>query len=91
VQEAAGKRRVADGHERVSRECKLPYGFLGPSRLPVPRVVDLDRLKDASGAASAELASEEEFRDRFPDCEVGAMPPFGNLWDREVFADRRCS
>lgn len=57
--------------------------------LPAPYQVDLDRLKEASGAESVELATEEEFQDLFPDCEVGAMPPFGNLWDMEVFADRR--
>ena len=34
-----------------------------------------------------ELATETEFRDRFPDCETGAMPPFGNLYGMDVFAD----
>jgi len=34
-----------------------------------------------------ELASEEEFQDRFPQCETGAMPPFGNLFGMPVFAD----
>jgi Ala-tRNA(Pro) deacylase len=32
-----------------------------------------------------QLASEREFRDRFPDCELGAMPPFGNLYGMDVF------
>jgi Ala-tRNA(Pro) deacylase len=36
-----------------------------------------------------ELATEAEFKDLFPTCEPGAMPPFGNLWDMEVFADQR--
>jgi Ala-tRNA(Pro) deacylase len=32
-----------------------------------------------------ELATEYEFKNRFPDCELGAMPPFGNLYDMEVY------
>ncbi len=39
------------------------------------------------GATHAVLASEQEFKDRVPDCETGAMPPFGNLYDLPVFAD----
>ncbi len=31
------------------------------------------------------LANEMEFKDKFPECEVGAMPPFGNLWDMPVY------
>jgi len=39
------------------------------------------------GARSVELASEADFKDRFPDCETGAMPPFGNLYHMRVIAD----
>ena len=39
------------------------------------------------GTLTVELASEEEFKGRFPDCEVGAMPPFGNLYEMETFVD----
>jgi Ala-tRNA(Pro) deacylase len=46
--------------------------------------VNLALLCKATGAQDAALASEQEFRDRFPDCEVGAMPPFGNLFGFEV-------
>lgn len=49
--------------------------------------LDLDLLRSAAGANRAELASEAEFKDRFPECETGAMPPFGNLYDMTVFAD----
>jgi Ala-tRNA(Pro) deacylase len=49
--------------------------------------VDLSRLSTAARANHAALASEQEFKDRFPDCETGAMPPFGNLYDLRVFAD----
>jgi Ala-tRNA(Pro) deacylase len=47
------------------------------------------RLKEGLGGARVELASEEDFRHKFPECEVGAMPPFGNLYDMPVFADRQ--
>lgn len=53
--------------------------------LPASRRVDLDHLKDAVGATEVTLASESEFKVLFPDCEVGAMPPFGNLYDMGVY------
>ena len=57
--------------------------------LPAPDHVSANRLKEFSGAEEVELASEDEFADLFPKCEVGAMPPFGNLWDMDVFVDQR--
>jgi Ala-tRNA(Pro) deacylase len=48
-------------------------------------VVSLGRIKAVTGARDAHLASEHEFEDSFPDCEPGAMPPFGNLYGMEVF------
>jgi len=53
--------------------------------LPATHKVDLKQLAEESGAKKAELAAEEEFRDKFPDCEVGAMPPFGNLYGFDVY------
>jgi Ala-tRNA(Pro) deacylase len=55
--------------------------------LPASFNVDLARIKSAAGASSVALASEREFRSRFPDCETGAMPPFGNLYDVPVYVD----
>ena len=52
-------------------------------------MVSLERLRRVTGAEMVELASEEEFGDLFPGCEVGAMPPFGNLWDLNVFVDQK--
>ena len=49
--------------------------------LPAPEMVRLNHLRAETGADRVELASEEEFKGRFPDCEVGAMPPFGNLYE----------
>ncbi len=62
-------------------------GRLAMAVLPASRGVDFTLLKGAAGAAEAELASEREFADFFPECEVGAMPPFGNLYDMPVYAD----
>jgi len=53
--------------------------------LPASYRVDFDMLKEVAGSKRIELADEEEFRDRFPDCELGAMPPFGNLFGMETF------
>jgi Ala-tRNA(Pro) deacylase len=53
--------------------------------LPANRKVNLEDLQDVTGSDIVEMASEEEFTSLFPDCEVGAMPPFGNLYGMEVF------
>jgi len=60
-------------------------GHLAMAVLPASQKVDLDRLREAAGADQVELASEREFRDYFPDCDLGAMPPFGNLYGLEVY------
>ncbi len=54
--------------------------------LPASCKINLELLKEGVKAKSLEIATEKEFKDLFPDCEVGAMPPFGNLYDMEVFA-----
>ena len=66
-------------------------GSLAMAVLPADLDVNFDQLKAAAGADKAELASESEFKDRFPECEVGAMPPFGNLYDMPAYADERLS
>jgi Ala-tRNA(Pro) deacylase len=55
--------------------------------LPGSHRLDLEKLGRAVGSAFTRLATEEEFGHVFPDCEVGAMPPFGNLYDIEVRVD----
>jgi Ala-tRNA(Pro) deacylase len=55
--------------------------------LPSFKRVDLDRLQKATDAKHVELASEREFKEVFPECELGAMPPFGNLYGIKVFVD----
>jgi Ala-tRNA(Pro) deacylase len=55
--------------------------------LPSSRHVDLLLLKASAYAKTIRLVAEEEFRDLFPGCEIGAMPPFGNLYGMPVFID----
>jgi Ala-tRNA(Pro) deacylase len=62
-------------------------GRLVMAVLPALLHVDLALLKNATKAGTAAVAAEDEFRFRFPECETGAMPPFGNLFGMTVFAD----
>jgi Ala-tRNA(Pro) deacylase len=56
--------------------------------LPAPYHVDPKKAAEALGAREVRLAGEETFAQTFPDCEVGAMPPFGNLYGVPVCVDR---
>lgn len=56
--------------------------------LPASRQVDLHRLRDIFFADHVRLATEDELKALFPDCELGAMPPFGNLYGLPVYVDQ---
>ncbi|MHB9155524.1 MAG: aminoacyl-tRNA deacylase [Endomicrobiales bacterium] len=60
-------------------------GKLAMVVLPANEKIQFDRLQQATGARQAGLAPEDEFKGRFPSVEPGAMPPFGNLYDLEVY------
>lgn len=60
-------------------------GKMAMAVLPATYKVDFDLLKEAAGANVVELAHEEEFQSLFPGCDVGAMPPFGNLYGMDVY------
>src|SRR3546814_17562310 len=66
-------------------------GDLAMMVMPAAYRIDLTRLSRAMGGREVELAQETEFSDAFPDCELGAMPPFGNLYDVPVSVDARLS
>jgi Ala-tRNA(Pro) deacylase len=55
--------------------------------LPAHLKIDLNRFSEALGGRKVTLAEEHEFSERFPGCAPGAMPPFGNLYDMEVYVD----
>jgi len=61
-------------------------GKLAMAVLPATRKVVLQDLRELTGCDDVKFASELDFKSRFPDCEVGAMPPFGNLYGMEVYA-----
>ncbi|KKM13424.1 hypothetical protein LCGC14_1716380 [marine sediment metagenome] len=56
--------------------------------LPAYCKINFELLQEAAGATNVELSSEQEFKDMFPGCEIGAMPPFGNLYGMEVLVDK---
>lgn len=55
--------------------------------LPADLMVDLERLRDLARAHTVRLATEAEIVQLYPECEPGAMPPFGPLYGQRVFAD----
>ncbi len=63
-------------------------GKMAMAVVPASRKVGFDLLREAAGANSVQLASEQAFRDMFPGCEVGAMPPFGNLYGMDVYVSK---
>jgi Ala-tRNA(Pro) deacylase len=64
-------------------------GLLAMVVVPAALHVDLERLQNLVCAQTVEIATERDFANAFPDCEPGAMPPFGNLYDMPVYADLR--
>ncbi len=61
-------------------------GHMAMVVLPATHMIKMELLKKVVGNENLRLATEQEFKDRFPDCEVGAMPPFGNLYSMEAYA-----
>ena len=79
-------------HEKGSHVAKVfiarTDGQLIMLVLPAPAHVDFDRVKAMLGAETVQRAREVEFAHLFPDCDVGAMPPFGNFYNVPVYIDR---
>jgi Ala-tRNA(Pro) deacylase len=55
--------------------------------LPGNLKVHVNTARESLGAKSVRLATEDEFISNFPECEIGAMPPFGNLFGLKVVVD----
>lgn len=53
--------------------------------LPANLKIVIQDLRDITGAHDIKFSTEAEFKSLFPDCEVGAMPPFGNLYGMDVY------
>lgn len=75
------------GKEIAKAVMAVVDGALAMIIVPGSKHVDLRSLKAALGAKEVALAHEHEFAHVFPDCEVGAMPPFGNLYNVPVYVD----
>jgi Ala-tRNA(Pro) deacylase len=75
------------GSELAKTVMLKKNGELCMAVLPASKLVNLAVFAKVTNGAEISLASESDFKDRFPDCEVGAMPPFGNLYGLRVYAD----
>jgi Ala-tRNA(Pro) deacylase len=87
-------REVASAEHVPAREMAKTVIFLseqgyGMAVLPADSVVDLEQLRLDLGLSRLRLATEAELSELFPTCELGAMPPFGNLFSLPVYADSR--
>ncbi len=84
AQETAASAHVP-GRDLAKTVMARVEGRMAMLVLPAQYRVDFRVLCDLIGTDDVELATEKEFRTLFPDCEPGAMPPFGNLYDMDVY------
>jgi Ala-tRNA(Pro) deacylase len=76
------------GKQMAKSVIVMVDGEMAMAVLPASKRLDFTDLQRATGAKKIRLAKEYEFRDRFPDCETGAQPPFGNIYDMNVFVSK---
>ncbi len=79
-------------HLSGKRLAKVVMVVAGANKLVMAVVpancrVDLDKLGPLLNTGGIRLATEEEFKDAFPECELGAMPPLGNIYHIDVWID----
>ena len=84
AQEIAAKAHISGKNLAKTVMIKLD-GKMVMAVLPAAYHVNFQLLKEVTGAADIKLAREDEFVDLFPDVDVGAMPPFGNLYGLDVY------
>ncbi len=85
-------REVAAAEHLPAQEVAKVVVFLAENGyrmvvLAASKVIDFQELRAMLGFSHARLATEKELSQLFPDCDLGAMPPFGNLYDMPVFLD----
>jgi len=90
AQEIAASAHVP-GKELAKTVLVTVDGKMAMAVLPASYRVDVRLLREAAGASAVELAMEREFKGMFPDCELGAMPPFGNLYGMDVYVAQSLS
>ena len=84
AQETADRARVP-GREFAKTVMVRLDDRMAMAVLPAPEKVNFTLLQQAAGARTISLATEPDFHEMFPDCDLGAMPPFGNIYDLDVF------
>ncbi|MGE5681742.1 MAG: aminoacyl-tRNA deacylase [Bacillota bacterium] len=84
AQETAAKSHVK-GREFAKTVLILINDSMVMTVLPASHLIDFPKLKKTLRIDDIRLASETEFKMKFPDCEVGAMPPLGNLYGMDVY------
>ena len=87
AQEIAAVQRVP-GKEMAKVVMVKADGKMVMLVLPASYQVDMKKLKAALQCKKVGMAKEKEFEELFPDCEIGAMPPFGNLYNLDVLVDK---
>lgn len=74
--------------KRLAKTVILDFdGRLIMAVLPAAHHLDLNKLKEALAAKRLEMLPESELTELFPDCDLGAIPPFGNLYGMDVWVD----
>jgi Ala-tRNA(Pro) deacylase len=84
AQEVAASAHIA-GRELAKTIIVQLDGSMAMAVLPANKKIVLQDLREVTGSDQVRFASEETFREKFPECETGAMPPFGNLYGMEVY------
>jgi Ala-tRNA(Pro) deacylase len=87
AQEIAASAHV-HGKEMAKTVIVTLDGRMAMAVLPASRKIGFNLLQTASGTEDVQLAGERAFSDMFPGCEVGAMPPFGNLYGMDVYVSK---
>src|SRR3989304_1540495 len=88
AQEVAASAHIS-GYEMAKTVMIKVDGKVAMAVLPAPLHADLRQRRELRGAAAVDLGSESEFKSLFPECELGAMPPFGKLYGMETYVARR--
>lgn len=86
AQEEAAASHVSGSHW-AKTVAVLVDGEAALAVLPATRMLDVEKLKAVTGTERVEIAREAEFQDLYPDCDLGAMPPFGVLYGQRTFVD----
>jgi Ala-tRNA(Pro) deacylase len=85
AQEVAASAHIT-GRELAKTVIVQLDGEMAMAVLPANRKIILQDLREATGSDQVKFVAEDDFKKKFPDCETGAMPPFGNLYGMQVFA-----